>query len=227
MNIGSTNNARVEAGYYWVWAVFMLRHNDDDDDSKDATIPISVQDPLYSSDLCRDICAFLTYPGSNVVYQEVAMGWQQDGWRCGYYCLYAMLHASWKLAMAEDDVGRAKLIDELLKNPKNSYKEMPDGFVEFVWRILKINCESNSDFDVQTSHIFFRSFFDNEQKSALMECSNAQEFQTFTEHLEKQWNEFKDEEIGKIVRLAEAKNAVPDSKETGKSGTKRTFVSID
>ena len=212
MNTGSSKHPRVEDGYHWVWAAFLLCETDEE-------MLVSVQDPLSSTTLCRGIRDSLDYPGSNIAYQEVALRWQQDGWRCGYFCLYAMLSASLSLATEKDGAARDTMIHGLLENPKESYKEMPDGFVEFVWSVLKINRESNT-LTEDTSLLFFREFFNSGKKQKLMECSGVQVFRGFIDDMETQWNGFKNREAKKMVQ---AKNV----KKPNKTGKKRAHICIE
>ena len=49
----------------------------------------------------------------------IGMGWQKDGWRCSYYCMYALLHA----VDQSNDI-RKKWLEP---SGEENLKKMPEG----------------------------------------------------------------------------------------------------
>lgn len=159
----------TKSGYHWVIVVFQREHID---------IKLCVYDPLDNTDACYQILA-ATSNDFTIDVCATALSWQDDGWRCGYYCVYAIIVSSFVVDKEE--------LNAMLTEGQRVLKKMPKGFESVIWCILQIvdeaaskNCDCNSFFKQGVAtHL-----------SELVGYSERTEFDTFVKNVYEGWESY-------------------------------------
>ena len=131
-----------ENRFHWVVAVF-LRTADEGEDK----IQICLYDPLGTADYSESVKTQIEKDAAKVdnIHIEVtasAMGMQTDGWRCGYYSVYAILNTACTFLLDEHNTDKeVNILNNAYKQVGLQFtvlKKMPDEFVLIIWCIFDL-----------------------------------------------------------------------------------------
>lgn len=131
-----------ENGFHWVVAVFLRTA----DEGKDK-IQICLYDPLGTAKYSESVKRQIEEDAAKVdnIHIEVtasAMGMQTDGWRCGYYSVYAILNTACTFLLDEQNtVKEVNILNNVYEQDDlqcTVLKKMPDEFVQIIWCILDL-----------------------------------------------------------------------------------------
>jgi hypothetical protein len=143
MSVVNTTDS-TGTGYHWVIVVFSR---------VDARVKIRVYDPLNHAENCNLIYSNAVTQGKDEFTVDIAcipLKWQGCGWRCGYYCVYAVLSAG---------QGQAAQDALLSEDGGSALQKMPTGFEDVIWAILRIVRCLDGRNDVREWRTFCLNFF--------------------------------------------------------------------
>ena len=110
-----------------------------------------------------------------------ALGWQEDGWWCGYYCVYGLLSAELAKETPEAKVG------QLIKTESIAHHKMPLGAEDVFWSILeKIDEIISSNYEVLAKFlcsIWHQERILYEKVRQFMDVRNEGALKTYTSHI--------------------------------------------
>jgi hypothetical protein len=165
MSVVNTDNSNGK-GYHWVIVLFKRVHT---------VVDIRVYDPMVNADACTTIWEnILLTKNDNFTVKScicTPLGWQKDGWRCGYYCVYALLAAG---LTAHEQVTQDALLNPVLNaDGELEMKKMPRGFEHVVWTLLKTIGSLKGNIDLQHWRDFCLNYFGQDDQELLFSTRDA------------------------------------------------------
>ena len=108
----------ASGGVHWVFLFWEKSL----DISGDMQVEVAVYEPCARS-MCTGLMRLLQEESAWHIREVECLGWQRDGWTCGYLALFAVFHASNTMVSCLDEI-----------NPVR----MPDGFPKLALEMLKL-----------------------------------------------------------------------------------------
>jgi hypothetical protein len=170
MSVVNTDNSN-ENGYHWVIVVFKRVDN---------LVTIRVYDPLDNANACNQIWSNVAGTkthkfGYTVNVVCAPLCWQKDGWRCGYYCVYALLAAG---LTADEEAKQTAMLGE---DGKDQMQKMPDGFEEIIWTVLRTIEKEDEETKWRT---FFLNFNIKSEQTRLFAMKNKVDLLAYARSIE-------------------------------------------
>ena len=124
------------------------------------------------------------------------MNWQSCGWRCGYYCIYALLAAETELSTEGTEITRERQNDMLTKGLEDRWK-MPLGFEHVIWSMLKIIEDSE---ETEWSLFFLNHFLlaGSEAQKILFTTTDEGKLETVAEEIKEEYRKFKEQTSNRV-----------------------------
>jgi hypothetical protein len=101
--------------------------------------------------------------------------WQKDGWRCGYYCVYALLAAG---LTADEEAKQTAMLGE---DGEDQMQKMPDGFEEIIWTVLRTIEKEDEETKWRT---FFLNFNIKSEQTRLFAMKNKVDLLAYARSIE-------------------------------------------